>query len=71
MVSWASLTALTKLAEKKGYILVGCESTGCNAFFVKKNLALGKLPELTPEQAFYPQSRRLRIKSQKKTVRSD
>lgn len=40
-------------------------------FFVKKNLALGKLPELTPEQAFYPQSRRLRIKSQKKTVRSD
>ncbi len=34
----ASLTALQKLAEQKGYALVGCEITGNNAFFVRKDL---------------------------------
>ncbi len=33
----ASLVALTKLAKAKGYGLIGCESTGGNAFFVKKD----------------------------------
>lgn len=36
----ASLTALTKLAESKGYGLIGCESTGNNAFYVKKDYPL-------------------------------
>lgn len=34
----ASLLALQKLAEQKGYALVGCEVTGNNAFFVRKDL---------------------------------
>ena len=34
----ASLLALTKLAESRGYVLLGCEAWGINAFFVKKEL---------------------------------
>jgi hypothetical protein len=33
-----SLESLTRMAEKKGYQLVGCNITGCNAFFVRKDL---------------------------------
>ena len=34
----ASLLALQKLGHEKGYALVGCDSTGANAFFVKRSL---------------------------------
>jgi len=34
----ASLLALVKLALKKGYTLVGCDSNGINAFFVRDAL---------------------------------
>jgi hypothetical protein len=34
----ASLASLTALAEEKGYALVGCNLTGVNAFFVRKDL---------------------------------
>ncbi len=34
----ASLSALAKLAERKGYSLVGCSVTGVNAFFVRNDL---------------------------------
>lgn len=34
----ASLPALTYLAEKKGYALVGCNSAGNNAYFVRRDL---------------------------------
>jgi len=50
----ASLPALNKLANSKGYILVGCDSQGHDAFFVRKDLAEGKFQELSPEEAFYP-----------------
>lgn len=40
----ASLQALTTLAEEKGYSLVGCNSNGNNAFFVRKD----KLEDLVP-----------------------
>lgn len=33
-----SLESLTRMADKKGYQLVGCNITGCNAFFVRKDL---------------------------------
>ena len=36
----ASLSALCKLAEAKGYAFVGCNSAGNDAFFVKRD----KLP---------------------------
>jgi hypothetical protein len=35
----ASLTALEHLARTKGYVLVGCDSAGTNAFFVREDLA--------------------------------
>jgi len=50
----ASLTALTRLANKKGYELVGCDSSGTNAFFVRKDVLKGDLKPVTPEQAYYP-----------------
>ncbi len=39
----ASLGALKKLGESMGYQLIGCESSGTNAFFVEKSLAKGRL----------------------------
>lgn len=42
----ASLTAMVKLAKKKGYRLVALNSFGHNAFFVRKDLGRGKLPTL-------------------------
>ncbi len=56
----ASLTALTKLMCKKGFILVGCDSNGYNAFFVRSDVAEGVLRELPPEEAYYPAKPRFR-----------
>jgi len=50
----ASLSALTHLANKKGYELVGINSACVNAFFVRKDLVNEKLQVLTPEQAYTP-----------------
>ena len=58
----ASLAALTKLAGSKGYGLVGCESSGVNAFFVKKEL-LQSLHEVSVQDAYYPHLRRLKKES--------
>src|SRR5262249_10850508 len=38
----ASLSALTALGEKLGYVLVGCCYAGTNAFFVRADLEGGK-----------------------------
>ena len=49
----ASLAALDHLARLKGYSLLGCNSAGNNAYFVRNDcLALVGLPCLTPEEAF-------------------
>ena len=50
----ASLSALTFIANKKGYSLVGTNSSGCNAFFVRDDLLNGKIKVLTAEQAYLP-----------------
>src|SRR3989344_4308465 len=49
----ASLSALNKLANSKGYILVGCTTWGLNAFFVKKEDARGSFVSLLPNEADY------------------
>lgn len=49
----ASLAALTKLAARKGYRLLGCEETGVNAFFLRNDVR----PELAgarADEAFRP-----------------
>jgi hypothetical protein len=50
----ASLSALTKLGKQKGYRLVGCETSGANAFFLRKGIAEHALPAVTPEEAYHP-----------------
>ena len=51
----ASLAALAKLGTAKGYVLVGCDSRGANAFFVDREAAAAvALAELSPAEAFYP-----------------
>lgn len=49
----ASLAALTKLAISRGYILVGCDSNGVNAFFVRKDVAQGILAEVSVQEAYF------------------
>jgi hypothetical protein len=46
----ASLEAMCRLADKKGYRLVGTHRFGFNAFFVKKGLADDLLPEVSSSQ---------------------
>jgi hypothetical protein len=48
----ASLRAFTKLANSRGYRLVGCNSTGWNAFFVKNGIGEDLLPEVSIESCF-------------------
>jgi hypothetical protein len=50
----ASLPALTYIAEKKGYDLIGCNDAGSNAFFVKKELLEGnaKISKIDIQNAY-------------------
>ncbi len=65
----ASLAALASLAAAKGYRLVGCESAGVNAFFVREDLVAAEMAELTPGEAFYPHAARSRNYSQEEQWR--
>ena len=51
----ASIKALIKLGQEKGYQFVGTSSTGCNAFFVRNDLAPAILNSLNFVAA-YPSS---------------
>jgi hypothetical protein len=48
----ASLKALDSLAQKKGYAFVGCNSSGNNAFFVRRDLKPDCIRELTVEEGY-------------------
>jgi hypothetical protein len=48
----ASLAALVGLGKTKGYAFVGSNSAGNNAFFVKSDLLLSPLRELTAQQGY-------------------
>jgi hypothetical protein len=48
-----SLAALEQLGQLKGYVLVGCNSAGNNAFFVRKNVS-GQLPARNASEAYRP-----------------
>ena len=51
-VYWGcSLAALDHLAQKKGYILAGCNSNGNNAFFIRQDVA-GTIQKQSPAAAF-------------------
>jgi hypothetical protein len=48
----ASLAALTRLSRSKGYALVGCNTAGNNAFYVREDLRPASVPELSAQAAF-------------------
>jgi len=48
----ASIKALCGLAEEKGYAFVGCGSAGVNAFFVRRDLMVKEIKELTVEEGY-------------------
>lgn len=52
----ASLLALTRLAQSKGYTLVGCESRGANAFFVRNDLVSAHFEPHPLEELYKPPS---------------
>lgn len=51
----ASIRALVKLGESKGYVFVGTASNGCNAFFVRRDHASKVISQLD-EIVAYPSS---------------
>lgn len=48
----ASLQALVKLSEKKGYAFIGCNSAGNNAFFVRRELLKDPVREVSAAEGF-------------------
>ena len=48
----AGLAALHDVAESKGYIFIGCNSAGNNAFFVRKDKWVSALPKPTLSEGF-------------------
>jgi hypothetical protein len=50
----ASLAALAFLAEKKGYALVGCNSAGNNAFFVRRDILPANFRVPSVAEAYNP-----------------
>lgn len=50
----ASLAAMTYLADKKGYALVGTNTAGNNAFYVRKDLINKRIDVLSVEEAYLP-----------------
>ncbi|MEM7143120.1 MAG: hypothetical protein AAF548_19010 [Actinomycetota bacterium] len=56
----ASLAALDTAAADRGYALVGCDSLGVNAFWIRRDQLAGFEP-LTPEEAWVPPGYGIRI----------
>lgn len=50
----ASLAAMESLGRRKGYRLVGCDSTGTNAFFLREDVHAPRIPTRTAAEAFHP-----------------
>jgi len=50
----ASVTALTRVGVRKGYVLAGCDSNGVNAFFVRADCAAGVIAPVDPAAAWRP-----------------
>ena len=60
----ASLKALEKLGLKKGYSLIGCDSNGVNAFFIRNDIKLKTLQTVSAKDAFYPEKKRSKSHNQ-------
>jgi hypothetical protein len=49
----ASVIAMNKLAEKKGYRLVGANDLGMNQIYIRKDLLLDEVPTVSPESTLW------------------
>jgi len=49
----ASVIAMNKLAEKKGYRLVGANDLGMNQIYIRKDLLTEELPSISPESTLW------------------
>jgi len=49
-----SLAALEALGKRKGYYLIGCDSTGTNAFFLRDDVEIDGINALTAREAYRP-----------------
>ena len=63
----ASIEALKRLASEKGYVFVGTNSAGMNAFFVKRELAAPVLDKLAETKAYPSRYRESRNEAGKLT----
>ena len=62
----ASISALTQLANRKGYALIGGNSAGNNAYFVREDLLGDELQAVSPQKAFVsPQFRESRDRTRR------
>jgi len=50
----ASLLALEKLGKEKGYSLIGCESKGINAFFIRNDLLKNNFKARSAIEVYFP-----------------
>jgi hypothetical protein len=50
----ASLAALESLGKRKAYYLIGCDSTGTNAFFLRDDIEIAGITALTAREAYRP-----------------
>ena len=48
----ASLAALCRLADRKGYAFVGCSRSGVNAFFVRRDRLPNQINEMSPHDGY-------------------
>ncbi len=55
-----SIAALQKLGVRKGYRLVGCDSSGTNAFFLRTDIDAPTVATLAPRDAYRPHQNWLR-----------
>lgn len=65
----ASLPAFVKLAQPKGYRLVGCNRYGLNAFFIRNDLVGQLLPAIAINECFSHPKVVLGMKSRWPTVK--
>jgi hypothetical protein len=49
----ASVVAMNKLAQRKGYRLVGANDLGINQIYVREDLLLNEVPTVTPESTLW------------------
>lgn len=59
----ASLPALTKLADRKGYALIGCDRAGVNAFYLRRELLTDGLSEVPVAAAYFENVHRCKTMS--------